>query len=202
MSLHFCFWIILKITVISSAQPEAIRSLIAAFRAGDRQAGNQLMEVFYPELKRLAARQMQGEKAGHSWQPTLLVNELYLQLVRVKALEPADSATNDRGAFFALAGQIMRRLLIHHARPLAAKAEKIQLADDLVGTSDKQLLETEELLARLEAIKPALRQVVELKVFEGLTAEEIASRLGCSAVSVHRYWHFSRHWLANELSSR
>ncbi len=176
---------------------------MAAFRAGNREAGDHLLEVFYPELKRLAARHMQGERAGHSWQPTLLVNELYLQLVRVKALEtPSSGVANDRGAFFALAGQIMRRLLIHHARPLAAKAEKVQLIDELPDRAHTQLLETEDLLARLEAIKPVLRQVVELKVFEGLTAEEIAARLGCSAVSVHRYWQFSRHWLANELSAR
>ncbi len=189
--------------MVPSVQPQAIRSLMTAFRAGDRQAGNQLLEVFYPELKRLAARQMQGERVGHSWQPTLLVNELYLQLVRVKALEPEDSGvSNDRGAFFALAGQIMRRLLIHHARPLAAKAQKVPLCEELPGPPDTQLLETEYLLARLEAIKPVLRQVVELKVFEGLTAEEISRRLGCSAVSVHRYWQFSRHWLATELSPK
>ncbi len=176
---------------------------MAAYRGGDQQAGGQLLELFYPELKRLAARQMQGERSGNSWQPTLLVNELYLQLVRVKALEPAESnAVNDRGAFFALAGQIMRRLLIHHARPLAAKAEKMPLVDELPGKEEACLLETEILLSRLEAIKPVLRQVVEQKVFEGLTAEEIASRLGCSTVSVHRYWRFSRHWLANELSTR
>lgn len=176
---------------------------MSAFRAGNREAGSQLLEVFYPELKRMAARQMQGERAGHSWQPTLLVNELYLQLVRVKALEPVNSTTqNDRGAFFALAGQIMRRLLIHHARPLSAQAEKVSLFEELPGAPDTQLLETEELLARLDTVKPVLRQVVELKVFEGLTAEEIAARLGCSTVSVHRYWQFSRHWLAHELSYR
>ena len=176
---------------------------MTAFRAGNREAGSQLLEAFYPELKRLAARQLQGERSGHSWQPTLLVNELYLQLVRVKALEPATADRgNDRAAFFALAGQIMRRLLIHHARPLAAKAEKVALCDELPNQPDMQLLETEHLLGRLEAIKPVLRQVVEMKVFEGLTAEEIAAKLGCATVSVHRYWQFSRHWLANELSGR
>ncbi len=175
---------------------------MAAYRAGNVQAGSELLELFYPELKMLAARHLKTERSGISWQPTLLVNELYLQLVKVKALPPAQADHhNDRGAFFALAGQIMRRLLIHHSRPLSSKAQKVPLWEELRNQPERHTIEAEHLLSRLEAIKPVLRRVVELKVFEGLTAEEIAAQLGCATVTVHRHWQFSRHWLASELST-
>ena len=147
------------------------------------------MELFYPELKRLAAGQLQGERRGHSLQPTLLVNEVYLQLIKIKSLPQTDAErANDKAAFFALAGQIMKRLLIHHARPLSHKAQKVPVLEDLRFEADDSLVEVEELLSRLESIKPGIRTVVELKVFEGRTAEEIAQQLGCATVTVHRHW--------------
>ena len=91
---------------------------MAAFRGGDSQAGATLTEMFYPELKRLAARHLSREHAAHSWQPTLLVNELYLELSKIKGLKNSEqSYDDDKAAFFALAGHLIRRLLIHHARP-------------------------------------------------------------------------------------
>lgn len=154
------------------------------------------MERFYPELKRLAAGQLRGERQEHSWQPTLLVNELYLELIKIKALPPRDSDRhNEKAAFFALAGQIMKRLLIHHSRPMSSKARKVPLWDGVKADGESSLLEVEDLLTRLAAIKPEIRTVVEMKVFEGLTAEEIAPRLQCSVVTVHRYWQFARRWL-------
>lgn len=175
---------------------------MAAYRNGDKEAGAQLLELFYPELKRMAAKQLRGEREGHSWQPTLLVNELYLQLIKVKALQPAETGRqDDRGAFFALAGQIMKRLLIHHARPLSSQAQKVPLWEELQRESNTNVLEVEDILSRLEAVKPVLRRVVEMKVFDGLTAEEIAAQLGCATVTVNRYWQFSRHWLRNEFAA-
>jgi RNA polymerase sigma factor (TIGR02999 family) len=185
--------------VLDSA-PDAIARLMAAFRAGDNRAGGQLMELFYPELKRLAARYLNRERHGHSLQPTLLVNELYLQLIKIKALQPRPDrdSKNEKAAFFALAGQIMKRLLIHHSRRISSKAQKIALWDEARVEEDSSILEVEDLLSRLEGIKPAIRTVVEMRVFEGLTAEEIAPKLGCSVVTVHRYWQFARHWLQKE----
>jgi RNA polymerase sigma factor (TIGR02999 family) len=180
---------------------EEVATLMAAFRAGDSAAGARLIELFYPELKRLAARHLMGERKEHSWQPTLLVNELYLELVRIKALPPQEGERhNEKAAFFALAGQIMRRLLIHHARLLASKAQKVPLWDEMNAAGGTTLVEVEDILTRLGAIKPAIRTVVEMKVFEGLTAEEIALHLGCAAVTVNRYWQFARHWLRKEWS--
>lgn len=172
---------------------------MAAFRNGDSDAGARLMDLFYPELKRLAAGQLRRERQGHSWQPTLLVNELYLELVKIKALRPAETEhPDDKAAFLALAGQIMKRLLIHHARPLAYKAQKVPVWEELLSGADTSLIEVEELLSRLAAIKPVIRTVVELKVFEGRTAEEIAEQLGCAPVTVNRYWQFARQWMKTE----
>src|SRR5689334_22267822 len=81
----------------SSAPPKDISRLLAAFRQGDKQATNDLIEVFYPQLRRLAGRQMSGERAGHSWQPTVLVNELYLELLKIKALpSPATGGLDEK----------------------------------------------------------------------------------------------------------
>jgi RNA polymerase sigma factor (TIGR02999 family) len=174
---------------------------MAAFRRGDKDAGARLTELFYPELKRLAAGHMGRERQGHSWQPTVLVNELYVELTKVKALPPSDTQyQDDRAAFFALAGQMMRRLLIHHARPLSKKAVKVPLWDDVRANPGENLAEIEKLLTRLGAIDPIVRTVVEMKVFEGLTAEEIAERLECATVTVNRHWQFARHWMKSELA--
>jgi RNA polymerase sigma-70 factor (ECF subfamily) len=182
--------------MLLDARPDEITALMAAFRAGDNQAGGRLMERFYPDLKRLAAGHLHRERQEHSWQPTLLVNELYLELIKIKALPAKDrDRNNEKAAFFALAGQIMKRLLIHHSRPISSKARKIPLWDGMSIDGESSILEVEDLLARLAAIKPAIRSVVEMKVFEGLTAEEIAPRLECSVVTVHRHWQFARRWL-------
>jgi RNA polymerase sigma factor (TIGR02999 family) len=184
------------LALMSPSAQRSIASLMAAFRDGDSGAGAQLMELFYPELKRLAAGQLQRERQGHSLQPTLLVNEVYLQLIKIKNLPQTEAErANDKAAFFALAGQIMKRLLIHHARPLSHKAQKVPVLEDLRLEADNSLIEVEEILSRLASIKPVIRTVVELKVFEGRTAEEIAQQLGCATVTVHRHWQFARQWM-------
>ncbi len=173
-----------------------------AFRAGDSDAGSRLIELFYPELKRLATRHLMKERRGHSWQPTLLVNELYLELTKIKALRPSESGyDDDKAAFFALAGQLMRRLLIHHARPLSKKAIKVPLWEDLRADPQQNLLEIEGFLRQLESINPIIRSVVELKIFEGFTAEEIGKRLGFATVTINRHWQFARHWLKAKIPS-
>jgi len=175
---------------------QSVSRLMDAFRAGDSDAGATLIEIFYPDLKRLAARHLMRERQGHSWQPTLLVNELYLELTKIKALRPSESGyDDDKTAFFALSGQLMRRLLIHHARPLSKKAVKIPLWDEMRADPEQSLMEIEGLLQQLESINPVIRTVVELKVFEGLTAIEIGKQLGFATVTINRHWQFARHWL-------
>jgi len=177
--------------------------LMDSFRQGDPAAAAKLVELFYPELRRLASAKMRGERQGHSWQPTLLVNELYLELVKIKALQPASPDNQEeKAAFFGLAAQIMRRLLIHHARPLHRRADKVELQDDTPDSTPgaQSLSELEDMLARLALVSPQLRTVVEMKVFHGLTMEQIAAQIGCAPITAKRYWSFAKQWLADELT--
>ena len=169
---------------------------------GTLSGPNQLIQAFYPELKRLAATKMRGGTPNLSWQPTLLVNELYLELVKMKALRPVNPRDpSEKSAFFALAGQVMRWLLVRHARLLSSKTEKqelpVSLAFDSPGVDS--VAHVDDLLAKLSAIDPQLRSVVELLVFEGLSIEESAVRLGCSARTVNRHWRFAKVWLRQHL---
>ena len=171
---------------------------MARFRNGDHEAAGRLVELFYPELRRIAAARMRAERPDHTLQPTAVVHQLYLELVKVKALRPAGSdGPHEKAAFLGLAAYLMKQLLIHHARPLSKRAEKAELAD-LPGPrspAEHSLVEIDDVLNRLAAINPALRQVVELRVFEGLTREEIARKMGCGTATVARHWSFARNWL-------
>ena len=93
----------------------------------------------------------------------------------------------------------MKRLLIHHARPLSKQAPRVALPEELPFEANTDLVEIDDLLSRLAEVKPEIRSVVEMKVFHGMTADEIAERLGCATVSVNRYWQFARRWLRDEL---
>jgi RNA polymerase sigma factor (TIGR02999 family) len=181
---------------------ETVRRLMAAFRQGDKQAANELVEMFYPQLRRIANSRMKDECAGHSWQPTVLVNELYLELIKIKALKPPQTDGGDeKSAFFGLAAHLMRRLLIHHSRPLQAKAVKVEIDEEsAVDLGTESVAEIEVALSRLESIRPRLRAIVELKVFEGMTGDEVALRLACAPSTVAREWNFARHWLQKELA--
>jgi RNA polymerase sigma factor (TIGR02999 family) len=168
------------------------------FRNGDHGAAGGLFEIFYPELRRIAAARMRAERAGHTLQPTAVVHQLYLELVKVKALRPAASGGEDeKAAFLGLAAFLMKRLLIHHARPLSKRAEKTELGDLTMPGSltEHSLLQIDDLLNHLAAINPALRRVVELRVFEGLTRDAIAREMGCGPATVARHWSFARNWL-------
>jgi RNA polymerase sigma factor (TIGR02999 family) len=170
------------------------------FRQGDQKAAQELVELFYPELRRLALAHMKREQGDHSWQATVLVNELYLKLIRIKALPPMESEGGERAAFFGLAAHLMKRLLIEHARPLYRNVEKVTIDDDLISEAAGRdtLAGIDTMLSRLCTINPKLRTIVELKVFEGFTGEEIAARMGCAPATVARHWYFAREWLKKE----
>jgi RNA polymerase sigma factor (TIGR02999 family) len=179
-------------------QPDAACRLMARFRAGDPEAAGRLVELFYPELRRIAAERMRSERPDHTLQPTAVVHQFYLELVKIKALRSTSSdGANEKAAFLGLAAFLMKRLLIHHARPLARRSDKAEVPDlpDPRSAGEHSLLEIDDTLNRLAAINPALRRVVELKVFEGLTREEIASQMGCGTSTVARHWTFARNWL-------
>jgi|RhiMethySRZTD1v2_1073278.scaffolds.fasta_scaffold862286_1 RNA polymerase sigma factor (TIGR02999 family) len=188
--------------MLDTPAPDTVARLMTDFRKGDKAAANRLVELLYPELRKLAATKMRGERTGHTWQPTLLVNELYLALVKIKALGDGGNADQEKAAFLGLAGHVMKHLLIDHARPLYRRAEKIELRDmpDRVPAGVESMQFVEEALARLAAINPKLRSVIEMRVFEGLTGDEIAQQLGCSPRTVANLWTFAKRWLEKELT--
>ena len=197
----FCYNSLNSWEMPEAVSANAVSELMRKFRQGDRNAAGCLVELCYPELRRMAARRMQGERTEHTWQPTVLIHELYLELTKVKGLgggEPDDE--QERTAFLGLCGHIMKRLLQHHARPLYRQWEKTSLSDGLSSeTANPEVLhQVEDALTRLAAIDPKLRAVVEMRVFEGLTGDEIASRLGCSRRSATVYWSVARGWLQSE----
>jgi RNA polymerase sigma factor (TIGR02999 family) len=181
---------------------ESVSHLMGRLRQGDHQATRQLFTLLYPELRRLAAVRMSHERPGHTWQPTVLVNELYLELLKIKSLKGGDAPEKEKEAFFKLSAFLMRRLLIHHSRPLYRSAQKVDLDDaDLSGEpTNESLADIEQSLERLAAINPSLRTVVEMRVFEGCTIPEIAKHMGCSEKTVSRHWAFAQHWLHEALS--
>jgi RNA polymerase sigma factor (TIGR02999 family) len=188
--------------MLSAPNPELISSLMSGLRRGDQRAAGQLVEIFYPELRRIAAARMKAERDNHTWRPTALVNELYLELVKIKALRKTGPTSDaEKQEFLALSAFLMKRLLIHHSRRLSSKAsyeELPELASPLSGT--EALVQVEDALDRLAAIDPKLRFTVEMRVFEGLTGEEIAARMDCSTATVTRNWSFARRWLEEEFA--
>jgi RNA polymerase sigma factor (TIGR02999 family) len=179
----------------------SVSALLAQFRNGDREAAGQLVELLYPDLQRIASSKMQHERPEHTWQPAVLVNELYLELVKVKALRETGNQ-DEKDSFMNFAAFLMNRLLARHARPAAKKAVRVEVDEALQVESSgvETLAHIEWLLARLAAIDPKFRTVVELRVFENCTGEEIAARLGCSRKTIDRYWMFASRWLRQELA--
>jgi RNA polymerase sigma factor (TIGR02999 family) len=183
--------------------------LMRRFRQGDVVAAGRLVETLYPELRRLAAQKMARQPADHSWQPTLLVHELFLRLRQIEGLaarpkESPQNAAQEKAWFLNLAGMIMQRKLIDHARPLSHKAQKLdmeivhsRLAASASGQETLQYVE--DLLSGLDTLDPQLRTVVEGRVFLGETLAEIAVRLNCSERTAAAYWRFARTWLAERM---
>ena len=163
-----------------------------------------LLEVVYPgDYVRIAARYLRGEASGHTLQPTALVNEAYLQLAGQMDKELAESGSH----FFAIAAQLMRRILVDYARTRpAAKRDRgrhrLQLPD-LMAVSDDRLdehLSVDEALGRLAELDPRQCRVVELRFFGGLSEEEVAEVLNVVPRTVRRDWNFARAWLHGELN--
>ena len=185
--------------------PQHVTEWLAAWRSGDEQARNQLFAVAYPQLRQIAARFLRQERADHTLDPTALVNELALRL-----LGSAPIAYTDRNHFFALAAQMMRRILIDHARArVADKRGGVQQRVNLSSVTEalgaapqsEDLLLLDDALSRLERADPRAAKVVELRFFGGLQAQEVADILGVSVITVKRDWKVARAWLIDQLQS-
>jgi RNA polymerase sigma-70 factor (ECF subfamily) len=179
-----------------------ITRLLGELRSGNRAAESRLLEVVYPELRRIAARYLRGEASGHTLQPTALVNEAYLQLAG-----QMDKNWQNRNHFFAVAAQLMRRILVDYARSRkAAKREggrqRLELTDVLAVSDDRldEILSIDEALGRLAELDPRKCRVVELRFFGGLSEEEVADVLNVAPRTVRRDWNFAKAWLHGELN--
>jgi RNA polymerase sigma-70 factor, ECF subfamily len=185
-----------------------ITALLAAVRNGDAGAENRLLSLVYAELNRLARRQMRHERLGHTLQPTALVNEAYIRLMKDK---PGANGPNFDGRthFFASASVVMRRILVDYARQRrAAKRPAANLRVDLderlsgAGPDLDRLLVIDEALSRLSEWNPRQARLVEIVYFGGLTAEEAAQELGISVRTAKRDWQAARAWLHAELARK
>jgi RNA polymerase sigma factor (TIGR02999 family) len=190
----------------SDSGSQQVGGLLRQWQNGRKTAADEFFTTLYPELRRLAAARLRREREGHSWQPTLLVNELYLELLKNKALDSSFSGEAERQAFLGLAGFLMKRLLILHSRPLRQRVTERPEAELLDQACQQPAVDhlrfIDQLLDQLGSVDAKLRTVVELKVFEGQSHEEIAKQMQCSVRSVGSYWSFARQWLEEHLSER
>lgn len=181
-----------------------VTALLSAWRAGDSGALERLIPIVYGELRRVAGRYMRGERAGHTLQATALVHEAYLRLAKEQ-----DRTWADRAHFFAVSAQIMRNLLLDHARA-ASRAKRgggqvdvtLDEAPGLIATDPDELLALDEALLRLAEMDPRAARIVELRYFTGLSNAEVAAVLDTSEKTVKRDWSAAKAWLQGELRGR
>ena len=181
-----------------------ITRLLIDWSRGDTDALEKLLPIVYTELQRIARRAVGRERIDNTLQPTALVNELYLKLIQQRA-----ASWENRAHFFAVAAQLMRRILVDHARERAAakrggSAPRLSLSDvGEVGVEPAlELLAVDHALTRLAKLDADQARIVELRYFSGLTVEETAHVLDISPRTVKREWRLAKAWLYKQLSTR
>lgn len=181
----------------------SVTALLSQLQQGNRAVEQYLIPKIYDELRRIAARHIRSERSGHTLQTTALVHEAYMRLVDMPT-----TPWQNRAHFFAIASQLMRRILVDHARARnAAKRGGVQhqitLDEELIKTTQQSVdvLALHEALERLSAFDERQGRIVELHFFGGLSFEEIALVLGISERTVKRDWSMARAWMRNELST-
>ena len=177
--------------------PQEVTQLLADWGKGDRSALDKLFPLVHSELRRIAQRQMSQERPGHTLQATALVNEAYLKLAGQQGFD-----WQNRAHFFAVCAQVMRHILIDHARAHARDkrgggAVKVSLNDALVVVEDQaaHFIALDEALRVLERLDPQKGKIVELRYFGGLSVDETAEVLNISPRTVRREWQRSKAWL-------
>jgi RNA polymerase sigma factor (TIGR02999 family) len=181
--------------------PEEVTRLLKNWRSGDESALDRLMPLVYDELHRIARRYMRRERVGHTLQTSALVNEAYLRLVGRREIE-----WQNRAHFFAVAAQVMRRLLVDYARgrKFAKRGgDRLQVTlDEQAGAFEEQpaeVLALHEALEKLATVDQRKSQLVELRYFGGMSVEETAEVLGVSGITVKREWLKAKAWLYREI---
>ncbi len=179
-----------------------ITELLVGYGRGDKEALDELMPIVYEELRRQAARYLRREQAGHTLQTTALIHEAYVRLVDQRAVQ-----WQNRAHFFGVAAQMMRRILVDHARTKKRVKRggsdiRVSLAGANVAVKgqDLDVVALDEALNRLAEIDEQQSRVVELRYFSGLTVEETAEVMGISKATVKRDWSVAKAWLYRELS--
>jgi RNA polymerase sigma factor (TIGR02999 family) len=188
---------------LSSAPVPEITGLLQAWSGGDRDALERILVLVYPELRRIAQRCLTTERGGHTLQATALVNEAYLRFVGIQKIE-----WQDRAHFFAMAARLMRRILVDYARSKGyakrgGDAQRVDFNEALVVSADMDpaLVRMDDALNQLAAFDARKAQIVEMRYFGGLSANDIATVLGVSVQTVNRDWSLAKSWLAREMSS-
>jgi len=183
------------------ARSAEITELLKAWSNGDKVALDHLAEHVYPEFRRMARRYMKNEGQGNTLQATALIHEVYLRLVDVTHVE-----WHARAQFFAMAAQMMRRILVDAARARGSHkrggtAPKVNIDETAVlsPATDRSILALDEALTAFSQVAPRQAKVVELRYFGGLTEEEIVTALKISPLTVRRDWDLARAWLLREL---
>lgn len=187
---------------MSSVSPPDVTQILREWSAGDRDAPARLMPLVYGELRRIARLNLIRERSEHTLQPTALVHEAYLKLV-----DQSRANWQNRAQFFGVAAQIMRRILVDHARTRTADKRgghvprlSLDEARFIPEESDADLLALDEALTRLALINERKSRVVELRFFGGLSADETAEVLDIHPATVRRDWTFAKAWLHREIS--
>jgi RNA polymerase sigma-70 factor (ECF subfamily) len=180
-----------------------VTALLAQLKKGNQEAASKLIPLVYKELHRLARAYMRRERFDHTLQPTALVHEAYIKLVQQPSID-----WQSRAHFFGIAAQVMRRILVDHARGhLREKRGGGQRAvpiDEALAFAPEQsgeLLKLDEALERLTKLDPRQGKIVELRFFGGLTVEQTADLLGISPKTVKRDWSMAKAWLHGELKA-
>jgi len=192
------------VEAMSTTTSAGVTEMLAAWRAGDAEALDRLMPVVYEELRRLAAGYMQRERADHTLGTTALVHEAYLRLAG-----RTHPRWHDRGHFFAVAAQLMRRILVDHARGHAAAKRgfglaKLPLDGDALPADVRgaDVVALDDALAVLEKLDPRKARIVELRFFGGLTIDETATVVELSTATVVNETRLARAWLFDEIRPR
>jgi RNA polymerase sigma factor (TIGR02999 family) len=179
-----------------------VTEMLRAWSDGDPRALDELIPIVYEELRRQAARYLRRERPDHTLQTTALIHEAYVRLV-----EQRDVRWQNRAHFFGVAAQMMRRILVDHARKGQAlkrgghaAALPLEEAAAVSGAPDVNLVALDEALTKLAAMDERKSRVVELKYFGGLTAEEAAEVLGVSEATVRHDWGLAKAWLRREMA--
>jgi RNA polymerase sigma factor (TIGR02999 family) len=177
-----------------------ISKLLRAWSGGNQSALNGLMPIVYKKLRRLAHRYMERERSGHTLQTTALVNEAYMRLVDYKCMK-----WQDRAHFFAVGAQVMRRILVDHARSQNIKrgagVQHVALDDVAVVSGDRtgDLVALDDAMNALARLDPRKVKIIEMRFFGGLSVEETAEVLKVSPATVRRDWSIAKFWLYREL---